>query len=156
MTPSTLLSTSMIRTLFLLLAILVSQESGAQQSTLRNLTDVKTFSEGFMGLVGSGKYDEAFKRARSIVIIPLVELDAAVAQANSQMPQVIQRAGKPKGYEFIREQKVGESLVRHQYIARHERFAMRWNFVFYNTGSGWVLAEFKFDTNLSSLFPGEA
>ncbi len=146
----------MIRTFFLVLAILVTQESGAQQSTLRNLNDVKTFSEGFMGLVGSGKYDEAFKRARSIVIIPMVELDAAVAQANSQMPQIILRAGKPKGYEFIREQKVGESLVRHQYIARHERFAMRWNFVFYNTGSGWVLAEFKFDTNLSSLFPGEA
>ncbi len=146
----------MIRTLILVIALVFSHESGAQQSTLKNLADVKTFSEGFMGLVGSGKHDEAFKRARSIIIIPLVELDAVVAQANSQMPQIIARAGKPKGYEFIREQKVGESLIRHQYIARHERFAMRWNFVFYNTGSGWVLAEFKFDTNLSSLFPGEA
>ncbi len=109
-----------------------------------------------MNLVGSGKYDEAFKRARSIIILPLAELDAAAAQANSQMPQIQARVGKPRGYEFLQEQRVGESLVRHQYIAKHEKFAMRWNFVFYNNGSGWVLAEFKFDTNISSLFPGEA
>jgi hypothetical protein len=147
----------LIRTFFLVILLLLSaQQAEAQQSTLRNLTDVKTFSEGFMNLVGSGKYDEAFKRARSIIILPLAELDAAAAQANSQMPQIQPRVGKPRGYEFLREQKVGESLVRHQYIAKHEKFAIRWNFVFYNNGSGWVLAEFKFDTNISSLFPGEA
>jgi hypothetical protein len=147
----------MIRTLLLVLLLLfVCQQSEAQQSSLRNLSDVKTFSDGFMSLVGAGKYDEAFKRARPIIILPLAELDAAAAQANSQMPQIQARVGKPKGYEFLREQRLGESLVRHQYIAKHERFAMRWNFVFYNTGSGWVLAEFKFDTNVSSLFSGEA
>lgn len=144
----------MIRTLVLALALLLSsQQSDAQQSTLRSLADVKTFSEGFMGLVATGKYDEAFKRARSIIIIPVAELDAVAAQANSQMPQILARVGKPKGYEFLREQKVGESLVRHQYITKHEKFAMRWSFVFYNTSSGWVLAEFNFDTNVSSLFP---
>jgi len=120
------------------------------------LADVKTFSEGFMSLIGVGKYDEAFKRARPIIILPLAELDAAAAQVNSQMPQIQARLGKPKGHEFLREQKVGESLVRHQYIAKHEKFAIRWNFVFYNNGAGWVLAEFKFDMNVSSLFPGEA
>ena len=147
----------MIRTIFLaLLLVFASSQTEAQQSSLRNLADVKTFSEGFMSLIGVGKYDEAFKRARPIIILPLAELDAAAAQVNSQMPQIQARLGKPKGHEFLREQKLGESLVRHQYIAKHEKFAIRWNFVFYNNGAGWVLAEFKFDMNVSSLFPGEA
>jgi len=145
-----------IRLLGFFIALLLSTACWAQKSTVGKVEDLRTFTDGFMGLVVSGKYDEAFQRARTIAVVTPAEVDAMLAQLRSQLPSVTSRVGKPMTFEHVRDQVAGASLIRSQYISKHERAPMRWNFVFFKTSSGWVLLEFRFDGNISALFPGEA
>lgn len=69
-----------------------------------------------------------------------------------QLPVMSQRFGKSNGYEFIREEKTGESLLRIIYIHRFEKHPMRWSFYFYRGKSGWVLDTFKTDDDIRQLF----
>ena len=146
----------MIRLFALVIAISLSTGALAQKSTLRKAEDLRTFTDGFMSLLVAGKNDEAFQRARAIAVVTPAEVDALLAQLKSQLPSITSRVGKPIGFEHVRDQTAGASLVRSQYISKHERAPLRWNFVFYNTPAGWVLLEFRFDGNIGSLFPGEA
>jgi hypothetical protein len=145
-----------IRTLALAFLLFLHLTAQAQQPPFATPADVRKFSDTVMGWVGAGKYEDAWKRMKPASIIPPVEFDAFAAQFNSQLPTFTPRYGKPAGFEYIRDQQVGTSLLRFQYIAKYERSATRWIFVFYRTATGWVLTDFKFDGNVSALFPGEA
>ena len=138
------------------LALLASTAATAQQAPFGTPADVRKFSDAVMTLVGNGKYEDAWKRMRLATIIPSAEFDAFAAQFASQAPAVTPRYGKVVGHEYIRDQQVGTSLLRFQYIVKYERAAMRWNLIYYRSANGWVLTDFKFDGNVNALFPGEA
>ena len=144
------------RALFLVALVFGVQLAQAQQGPLSTPAEVRKFTDAVMGLVGAGKYDDAWKKLKPSTIIPAAEFDAFVAQFASQIPSILPRYGKAGGFEYLRDQQVGTALLRFQYIAKYERSAMRWHFIFYRTPNGWVLSDFKFDGNLNALFPGEA
>jgi hypothetical protein len=146
----------MTRILVLVVLLLSHLSVSAQQPPFATPADVRKFTDAVMGLIGSGKYEDAWKRMKPASIIPPADFDAFAAQFNSQLPNFTPRYGKPNGFEYLRDQQLGTSLLRFQYIAKYERSATRWIFVFYRTSSGWVLTDFKFDGNISALFNGEA
>ena len=108
-----------------------------------------------MGSVGAGNYEAAWKHMKPYAVVPAAEFDAFSAQFASQLPNILQRYGSAVGSEFVREEKAGDSLVRLIYLAKHQKSAMRWFFVFYRGEKGWVLSDFKFDGNVIALFPGQ-
>lgn len=145
----------MRRYLVTVVLALAANLSVAQTRTLNNQAEAKKLTDSIMTNVGVGKYDNAWKVMKPAAIVPPAEFDAFVAQFASQQSTLALRFGKPTGHEYIRDQQIGTSLLRFQYIAKFERSAMRWVFVFYRAESGWVLTDFKFDGNTSALFPSE-
>ena len=121
---------------------LACAECWAQASTIRREEDIRRFADGFMSLIATGNNEEDFKRAREITVFSPAEMDELLAQLNSQLPQITSRMGRFVGFEHIRDQRAGESLLRSQYVSKHEKAALRWEFMFYNTPNGWVLLEF--------------
>ncbi|KQU67884.1 MULTISPECIES: hypothetical protein [unclassified Rhizobacter] len=127
----------------------------AQGKTFGSPAEVRKFTDGLMGSIGAGKYENAWKQLRPASLLPGAEIDAFTAQFASQQPNIALRYGKPTGYEYIRDQQVGTALIRFQYIAKFERSPMRWLFIFYRTDTGWVMTDFKFDGNVNALFTPE-
>jgi len=62
-----------------------------------------------------------------------------------------QRFGSSLGSEFIKEVKVGDSLVAFTYLNKFDHHAMRWMFYGYHAKAGWVVDSFRFD-DVTALF----
>lgn len=121
--------------------------------TLSDPKAVRAFSDQVMAKVGASDLDAAIKMMKPFTIVPEAEIDASVGQFKLQLPAIRQRFGSNIGTEFVREDKVGDSLLRITYLHRFDKHAMRWVFYFYRGSKGWVLNTFRFDDNIISLFP---
>ena len=119
---------------------------------LPTIADVKKVTDEVMVKVGKGDLEGGLKTFKLLTIIPEAEFDAMVGQAAMQAPSMTARFGPAIGYEFIREDRMGESLARYVYIQRFEKHAMRWIFYLYRGKSGWVINTFRFDDKWHEMF----
>ena len=120
---------------------------------LQSPKEARAFTDQVMAKVASGQLDSAIAEMKRYPLVPEAEIDASVGQFRLQLPAIAQRFGSIIGSEFVREDRVGESLLRITYLQRFERHTMKWLFYFYRGSNGWVLNTFRFDDNIVSLFP---
>jgi hypothetical protein len=125
----------------------------AQTAPLPREADTLALSEKVVKSVAEGQWKAGWDAIRAASVIPVNELNVVEAQIVGEMEKISTRLGKPIAHEFILTERVGVRLVRHQFLVHHEKSPIRWMLVFYSTGSGWVLTDFKFDGNYSVLFP---
>ena len=87
---------------------------------------------------------------KSYTVVPAAEYDAMIGQAELRQPMMLARFGKSIGYELIRNDAVGKSLVHVVYLQRFERHATVWRFIFYRTNAGWTLNSFKYVDDITA------
>ena len=138
---------------FQIVALLLLTCSCAFADTLGSPTEARQLTDRVMAKVGAGDIENGMRLTKPFLIIPASEFEAMIEQLKLQIPAMSQRFGKSIGSEFIREDKVGENLLRIIQIHRFEKHAMRWSFYFYRGKAGWVLDTFKTDDDIRQLFP---
>lgn len=136
----------------ILLAVLLAAAFQAGAQTLATTGDARKVADDAMAAIGAGSVEPAIAQLRPQFLLPAAEADAMVAQVNSQFRSVGDRYGAARGFDFIRQETAGESLIRLTYIARYERAPIRWRFVFYKADKGWGLTDFGLDTNRHAVF----
>ena len=134
------------------LLLLTATTLAAHAQGLPARADVRKVTDDVMAKVGKGDLEGGLKTFKPLTIIPEAEFDAMVGQAVLQSPMMASRFGPVIGYEFIREERLGESLARVLYIQRFEKHAMRWMFYLYRGKTGWVINSFRFDDKWPDLF----
>jgi hypothetical protein len=139
-----------MRFLGLLFFALFSTAAVAQG--LPALADVRKVTDEAMEKIGRGDVEAGVKSFRHLTIIPSAEFDVLLGQLPLQLPAMSARFGTSIGYEFIREEKLGESLALLTYIHKFEKHATRWYFFCYKGKSGWLINTFKFDDKVQELF----
>jgi hypothetical protein len=142
----------MLRHLLLALALIAPGLSTAQTRFLSSPDEVRKVAEAIVASLGASNSDGAIKQIRPLSVVPPTEFDVFEAQFNNQQLNMLRQFGAPSGYEYVREDKVGTRLVRHQFLVFHEKAPIRWNFVFYKAEKGWVISHFAFDGNAMSFF----
>jgi hypothetical protein len=135
------------------LAVFLGVCCGAWADTLKSPVEARQLTDRVMAKVGEGDIENGIRLTKPFLIIPPAEFDAMLEQLKLQLPVMSQRFGKSIGAEFIREDKVGENLLRIIQVHRFEKHPMRWSFYFYRGKSGWVLNTFKTDDDIRQLFP---
>ena len=85
-------------------------------------------------------------------LVDVRTLDAARTGARSSRMQIEQYVGASVGYEFIRSERVGDSLLKLVYIEKAEKQAIPWQFIFYKTTAGWALSAFNTGDDINTLF----
>jgi len=143
----------LLRRLGCLTAFLVALQAQAGEF-LKSPVEARQLSDRVMSKLASGELEQGLRLMQPYLIIPSAEFEAMLGQAKLQEPMLAQRFGNRQGFEFVREERVGESLLRITQIQKFERHLTRWIFYFYRTNSGWVLNTFQFDDNIRALFPG--
>lgn len=143
----------MHRILLTLAFLSVSFTASAQSKFLSSAPDAKRTAEGIVASIAASNFLGAWKEMKPLSVVPTSEIEVFEAQFNSQAENILRRFGSPIGYELVREESLGTSLVRYQFLVRHEKAPLRWMFVFYRAEKGWVMTDFKFDGNASSFFP---
>ena len=147
-----------MRTLVLLIAacfLLTLGDARAAGTAAPSLAELRKVTDGVMAKVGSGDIEGGLKAIRPYTIIPSPEFDVMLNQVPTQLPGISARFGASIGQEFIREDKLGESMARIVYIHKFERHPMRWMFFAYKGKSGWVINTFRFDDKWHELFSAQ-
>jgi hypothetical protein len=127
-----------------------------QTQHLKEEAELRRTIEGVIASVAASNYAGAWKALKPLSVVPAPEFDVFEAQFSSQLGGTLQRYGSPTGYELVKEQKVGTSLIQLTYVLQHEKAPMRWMFIAYRSPKGWAVTDFKFDGNTSALFSSGA
>ena len=133
----------------LLLALGTAQQS---PSTLRTEEDARALTEAAMQQVVAGEYQAAFEILRPHWPLPMGEFDTLLQTTMTQRSTIAPRFGSSLGYELVRSETVGDSLLRFTYIEKTERHVLRWLFRFYKPEDVWIINSLEWDDEVEALF----
>ena len=111
--------------------------------------DYKKKAETFLSGIIRGQIDESYDELISNTL--LESKPQQVKLAKGQTSAVINIYGKLLDYEFIKQQKYGDSIVRIVYVLKSEQAPFTWEFYFYKAVSDWKLIQFNFNDKFDLL-----
>lgn len=124
----------------------------AQADTLKSEAEARALADKVMAQAGAGRTDDAYGTMSPYSLVDIRALEVARTNARSSRMAIEAQVGNSVGYEFIRSEKVGDSLLKLTYIEKTERQAIPWQFIFYKAPSGWGVSAFSNGDNVDALF----
>lgn len=121
------------------------QKSSSEHQTLKIAEEVVTCVE-------SGKIDDAFNILKLHWPLSSLEVDNLKAHTIEQRQVVEQRYGKPIGIEYIKTEMVGNSMIKHTFVEKFERHALKWQLSFYKPQDKWIINSVYWDDKISELY----
>lgn len=143
---------SSTRSLLFAGVVLVAFPCLAEPPPLVSKTDTRALTESVMQLVAADRISDAMDRLKAYWRLPANEIDTLVMKTISLRNTVGDRYGKILGYAFVREEDVGDFLVRYTYVERRENHPLRWTFIFYRSKDKWWMDSAAWDDKVSELF----
>jgi ABC-type transport system substrate-binding protein len=105
--------------------------------------------EKFMAALQKGEIDAAYD---GLLTHPgWAAQQQQVAALKEQTQKALTIYGQLLGYEFVKEQKYGKSLVRLVYVMKSEQKPLTWEFYFYKANSDWEMVNFNFNDKYDLL-----
>lgn len=107
-------------------------------------------AELFLTKVMEGQIDEAYDKIFQDSIIPKLK-PQMLDFVKRQTAIGVAMYGKLLGFEFIKQQKYGASIVRVVYTLKAEQLPLTWEFYFYKPKSDWILVNVTFNDQFDLL-----
>jgi hypothetical protein len=114
--------------------------------------EARALAESVMKLVVADKISEAFGLLEPHWRLPENEIATVVQKTVAMRNTVADRFGPSVGYSFIKEESVGDLLVRYTFVEKRANTPLRWAFVFYQIDGKWWVNSANWDDNVSALF----
>lgn len=124
----------------------------ARADTLKSDSEVRALADKVMAQAGAGRTDDAYGLLSPYALVDIRAFETARTNARSARSAIEALVGNSVGYEFIRSEKVGQSLMKLTYIEKTERQPIPWMFIFYHTPGGWALSSFSNGADVDALF----
>ena len=99
-----------------------------------------------------GKAVEGFDLARPHAMVTKAQMDEFLQQVTTQQATWDARFGESTGYELLRNDTVGDSMIRTLFLHRFDEHAIVWYFIWYRGTKGWMLNRFVFLEDSTKLF----
>ena len=134
--------------------LLVMTCSGALAGPAASPEEARKVTDAAMHDIAQGRVKAGFDRLKPHAVAEPGHIDMAATQSEGGLkaPAMIERYGSSLGFEFVREERAGSSLVRYLYLHKFENNALRWRFEWYRAGDRWRVVYFGFDDKLQELF----
>jgi hypothetical protein len=116
---------------------------------LARAADPRPAAEAFFTTLQQGQISAAYTKLLEGSNIPK---DKGTGLAiHKQTERVLPQLGKIIGYEILREEKLGTSLVRLVYLLKSERHPSVWEFYFYKPRNAWFVSQVRFSDQFDWL-----
>lgn len=128
--------------------------TGVVAGPASSLEEARQLTDAVMRDIAQGRVKAGFNRLKSHAVALPEQIDVAAVHSEEGLkaPAMIERYGNSTGFEFVREARVGSSLVRYVYLHKFENNALRWRFDWYRAGDHWRVVYFNFDDKIQELF----
>jgi hypothetical protein len=124
------------------LALFVACSTAAAQSPRQQ-------AESFLGGLQKGQAAAVYPKLFEGSNIPSVQAQSLMRQTQTTLSPL----GRVLGYDLVREEQFGQSLIRLVYLMRLERHVTIWEFYYYRPANRWFLAEVNFSHKFDALTP---
>jgi len=141
------------KVLGLAFAFLLALPCMAAPPALQTKQDARALTESVMKLVAVDKIDDAFQVLKPYWHLGPGELETSVMKTVSLRNTIADRFGPTTGYAFVREDALGDFLLRYIYVEKRKNHPLRWTFIFYRGESDWAVDAASWDDNVTQLFP---
>ncbi|MEW6357771.1 MAG: hypothetical protein AB1696_15670 [Planctomycetota bacterium] len=139
--------------LVILLAVQVSLfAQDAEVKALASKEECRALCDGVMKAIAGGQVGGGFAALRPYWVFSPKDFADYQIKTIQKMTSVTPTYGKVVGWEFVRQDAAGESLLRLTYLHKFERHALGWVFIFYKPRDQWLLNEFRWDEELERVF----
>ncbi|MBW1728281.1 MAG: hypothetical protein JRJ62_12040 [Deltaproteobacteria bacterium] len=108
------------------------------------------FTEEFFSMVSAGKISKAYDQLFVGSQIP-AQKPQAVDMLKRQTSSGLPLYGKIVGFEKIRDERIGRSIVRLVYVLKLELSPTTWEFYFYKPKDRWFLVKVNFNDQFQLL-----
>lgn len=118
-------------------------------------SDEKTtykIAEQFVSKVEKGDINQAFDQIKPFWPLADSEVDDLKAHTIRERETVQKRYGQPIEIEFIRTEFVGNSMIKHTFIEKFEKHALKWQVSFYKPKKDWIINSVYWDDKISELY----
>jgi hypothetical protein len=137
----------------LLVTLLMAFSAILPAQTLTGKDDLQAYVERFLSRVVNGDIEAAFRVVRNGPrAIPTEEIDALRSDTERQIEQVRDRYGSIRSFRYLDRQVIDDLLTQYTYLTPMDRHVLRWRFVFFNDGQGWMLTLLEWDDRPEQLF----
>ena len=136
----------------ILLFALASLSPPSVAAEIKNIDDAVALTDQVMKHVAELDMSGGIALIKPYSLFPQSELDTMIKNAELAVPQMTAGFGKVIGYEHLRNDTVGSSIVRVVYLHRFEKHATLWRFILYKGSNGWIVNAVTFDDDISSAF----
>jgi len=109
-------------------------------------------SDRIMKHVAAGTVVEGFDLALPHALVTKAQMDEFTREVLKHQATWDARFGKSTGYELLRNDTVGDSMLRSIFLHRFDEHAIVWYFIWYRGTKGWVLNRFVFLEDSTKLF----
>lgn len=135
-----------------LLLLLMLSPSVAMTEELKDATAAVALAEKVVQKISTGDVRGGLELARPYLAIPSGQFDVLLGQLEMQAPVQATRYGESIGYDLLRNDTVGDSLMRALYVQKLERHAVFWIFYFYKSKDDWLISELSYSDVVSNAF----
>lgn len=135
---------------------LVSLENSEIDEGLTTAEDAIGFSNKIIMNVSRARFEEAWNLLKSNTSIPAARIDEFAKEYDSNYVRTIQYFGPSTGVELINQAMSGKSMLKITYLVKYEITGVAWHLYFYRVKDKWLLSEYNYDLNSSSLFESVA
>ena len=108
------------------------------------------FTEAFFSMLKTGKISEAYDQLFVGSPVP-AQKPQALEMIKRQTASALPLFGKIVGVEKIRDERIGESIVRLVYVLKLDRSPTVWEFYFYKPKNSWFLVNVNFNDEFKLL-----
>jgi len=118
---------------------------------IKRETELKDIANKIVDYISKNNFDKAFDIIKQYSYIPNKEIDIVLKGTKEQLNLIKNRFGKFKGYEFVKEDKIGKSLIELTYIVKCEHYPLVWKFFFYKAEDNWAIAKYNWNDKIESI-----
>ncbi|GIX31722.1 MAG: hypothetical protein KatS3mg124_2194 [Porticoccaceae bacterium] len=140
---------SPLRALLLAATLVAAPALGADLATPEAARD---HANGILLDIGQNRLADAWVKMKAHTTIPPGRIDAFAESYRQAVQQTLKYYGPSVGMELLRAELAGESLLHLTYLVKYEVTGVLWNLTFYKARDRWMLTDFNYDINLTSLF----
>ena len=133
----------------LAIALLVSGAASAETATTTEQT--QAMCSGAAALFASGEHDRVYESLLPYWPLPKEEIQNLGYQTKTQIGMVGDRFGQSLGAEHVETVSAGNSLVRHVFLIKHEKHALKFSCVFYKPKDRWLVNTILWDDKPHTL-----
>ncbi|MBS0376745.1 MAG: hypothetical protein JSR73_19385 [Proteobacteria bacterium] len=126
--------------------------SGAAPPPLTSEADVRQFADAVMAFVAKDDTDAAFAKLKEHWPLPANEIDSLATKTLAARNTVADRYGAVLNVVLLKQEAVGDSLLRYTYLERRRHHPLRWLIYFYRSDTEWFVDGTSWDDQIQSLF----